>query len=101
MTGSGAARRRREIWVAGYPSYYGGADTELDHQIDLWLAQGIEVHLCPNADPDPVMRADVTARGAFTHEYEPGIFEGKLLVSYCNGPFLDRLPGICAAGRPR
>jgi glycosyltransferase involved in cell wall biosynthesis len=94
-------RRRREIWVGGYPSYYGGADTELDHQISLWLANGVEVHLVPNADPDPAMRADVTARGAITHAYRPDIFAGKLVVSYCNGPFLDQLPAICDAGRPR
>jgi glycosyltransferase involved in cell wall biosynthesis len=95
------ARRRREIWVAGYPSYYGGADTELDHQISLWLASGVDVHLVPNGAPDRAMLADVTARGAITHAYRPDIFAGKLVVSYCNGPFLERLPIICGAGRPR
>jgi glycosyltransferase involved in cell wall biosynthesis len=94
-------RRQREIWVAGYPSAYGGADTELDHQISLWLASGVEVHLVPNGEPDPAVRADVTARGAVTHAYRPDVFAGKLVVSYCNGPFLDRLPAIGAAGRPR
>ncbi|CAJ0858052.1 hypothetical protein AMST5_01081 [freshwater sediment metagenome] len=45
----------REIWVAGYPSVYGGADTELDHNIDLWRRFGIEVHLVPMPDADPAM----------------------------------------------
>ena len=30
-----------QIWIAGYPSFYGGADTELDHNIDLWRRFGI------------------------------------------------------------
>ena len=37
----------KEIWVAGYPSLYGGADTELDHNIDLWRRFGVEVNLVP------------------------------------------------------
>ncbi|MGA2451735.1 MAG: glycosyltransferase [Polyangiaceae bacterium] len=45
--------------------------------------------------------ADITARGAVTHAYRPDIFAGKLVVSYCNVPFLERLPSICAVGRPR
>ncbi len=89
------------MWVAGYPSYYGGADTELDHQIDLWLSQGVAVHLVPDSEPDPVMKADVTARGAFTHVYRPDIFAGKAVVSFCNGRFLELLPEISSAGRPR
>lgn len=31
----------REIWVAGCPSYVGGADTELYHQIILWRKAGV------------------------------------------------------------
>ncbi len=95
------AQRTREIWVGGYPSYYGGADTELDHQIDLWLSHGVQVNLVPNHEPDPAMRADVTARGAITHKFRPDIFAGKVVVSYCNGGFLERLLDICNAGRPR
>jgi hypothetical protein len=94
-------RRMREIWVAGYPSPYGGADTELDHQLDLWLAQDVTVHLVPNDEPDPAIRADLTMRGAVTHAYRPDIFAGKVVVSYCNGAFLERLAEICSAGRPR
>lgn len=98
---SNLSRRAREIWIAGYPSYYGGADTELDHQVSLWLSHGVGVHLVPNGDPDPVMRADLAARGAITHTYTPGLFKDKLVVSFCNGPFLERLPRICEEGRPR
>ena len=42
-----------EIWIAGYPSPFGGADTELDHNIDLWLGQGVAVYLVPMFGCDP------------------------------------------------
>jgi hypothetical protein len=90
-----------EIWVAGYPGPYGGADTELDHQVDLWLSQGVAVHLVPTWDPDSALREELSARGAVTHLYWPGIFAGKVVVSYCNGDFLERLAEIYDAGRPR
>ena len=41
-----------EIWVVGYPSLFGGADTELDHNIDLWRSFGVEVHLVPTGGPN-------------------------------------------------
>jgi glycosyltransferase involved in cell wall biosynthesis len=93
--------RTPEIWVGGYPGPYGGADTELDHQVDLWLSHGVRVHLVPTWDPDPALRADLTARGAVTHAFRPDIFAGKVVVSYCNSDFLERLPAIYDAGPPR
>lgn len=93
---------RKEIWVAGYPSLFGGADTELDHNIDLWRANSIDVHLVPLTSwCDPAIRALCNARGCVTHAYEPGIFKGRTVVSFCNGEFLSQLPAIVASGRPR
>ncbi len=90
------------LYVAGYPSLYGGADTELDHNIDLWRENGVAVHLVPmGGEPDPAMRALCDARGCITHRYEPGIFAGQIVASFCNGEFLRRLPEIHAAGKPR
>jgi glycosyltransferase involved in cell wall biosynthesis len=89
-----------EIWIGGFPSAYGGADTELDHMIDLWLAHGIGVHLVPNVTPDPTHLASVVGRGCHAHQYHSSIFAGKIVVSYCNGEFLKRLPEICSNGRP-
>jgi glycosyltransferase involved in cell wall biosynthesis len=93
--------RSREIWVAGYPGTYGGASTELDHQIDLWLSQGVSVHMVPDGEPYQTTQANLAARGATTHKYRPDIFAGKVVVSFCNGTFLKRLPDIFDAGRPR
>ncbi len=52
-------------------------------------------------DPSPEMRALCDARGCTTHAYEPGIFADQIVVSFCNGEFLRRLPEIHAAGKPR
>jgi glycosyltransferase involved in cell wall biosynthesis len=89
-----------EIWVSGFPSAYGGADTELDHLIDLWRAYRVDVHLVPNHAPDANHLSDVMARGCLVHAYHPGIFADRVVVSFCNGEFLERLPAIVAAGRP-
>ncbi|HET7502615.1 MAG TPA: hypothetical protein VFK02_16455 [Kofleriaceae bacterium] len=91
---------RREIWVAGFPSPYGGADTELDHQIALWRRHDVDVHLVPMFGADPETRRRQIARGCHVHDYRDNIFRGRVVVSYCNGEFLGHLPRIMAAGRP-
>jgi len=91
----------REIWVAGYPSFVGGADTELDHMIDLWRAHDVAVHLVPTCPPDPAMKQLCDDRGCRTHDYRDDIFRDKLVISFCNGELLKRLPQIARAGRPR
>ena len=89
------------IWVAGFPSLYGGADTELDHLIDLLRARDVEVHLVPMFAADPAMRQSVVERGCRVHDYSDGVFAGATVVSFCNGEFLTKLPAIAAAGAPR
>ncbi len=92
--------RRRAVWVAGFPSPYGGADTELDHQISLWRRREVDVHLVPMFGADARTRERMLARGCSIHEYRDDIFRGQVVVSYCNGEFLAHLPRIMAAGRP-
>ena len=46
-----------EICVIGFPSRVGGADTELDHQIRVWQALGIRVHLIHTGELDEGLRA--------------------------------------------
>jgi len=87
----------RELWVAGYPSLFGGADTELDHNIDLWRQSGVEVHLVPMFGCDPAMRRLCDLRGCITHEYSRDVFKDKFVVSFCNGEFLRLLPEIIQA----
>src|SRR5665213_1820861 len=92
---------KQEIWVAGYPSAYGGADTELDASIDLWRIHGVEVHLVPMFGIDARMRFLCDKRGCHTHKYRSDIFKDKIVVSYCNGEFLKHLPHIVESGKPR
>lgn len=102
-----ATTSAKEIWVSGYVHSCGGAGPELAHQIDLWLAHGVGVHLCvfdPNDEvlcPGNARRRWCDTRGVHTHLYEPGLFAGKVLVSFCQNDFMERLPSICATGRPR
>lgn len=90
-----------DIWVAGFPSSYGGADTELDHLIDLLAGNGCRVHLTPMFGVELSMQRSVLERGCSIHEYCPEVFKDKVVISFCNGEFLSRLPEIMAHGRPR
>ena len=90
----------REIWVAGFPSRYGGADTELDHTIELWRSYGVKLHLVPMFGVSDEMFHHVVALGCHVHDYAADIFAGRTVVSFCNGEFLAHLPAIVAAGRP-
>jgi len=90
-----------EVWVAGFPSFYGGADTELDHLIDLFRCFDVDVHLVPMFGADPRMKDSVVARGCNVHEYREDVFKNKIVVSMCNGSFLEKLPLIMQRGRPR
>ncbi|HEX8917110.1 MAG TPA: hypothetical protein VF898_01280 [Chloroflexota bacterium] len=89
-----------DVWVAGFPSPYGGADTELDHQIDLLRACGCSVNLVPMFGADSAARQSVLDRGCSIHEYRDDIFRDRVVISYCNGEFLACLPTIVAVGKP-
>ena len=91
---------RPSIWVAGFPSLYGGADTELDHLIDLLRSRDVAVHLVPMFNADPAMRQSVVDRGCAVHEYSDRVFADRTVLSFCNGEFLAKLPAIVAAGPP-
>jgi hypothetical protein len=97
----GEASAGRAVWVAGFPSTYGGADTELDHLVDLFRLFDVDVNLVPLFGVGDMMRRSVLERGCRIHEYHPGIFADRVVLSFCNGEFLQRLPDIVAAGRPR
>lgn len=88
------------LWVAGYPSFLGGANIELDHNIDLWCNRGVAVNLVPMFGTDQRMKALCDARSCVTHAYHPGIFRDKVVVSFGNEEFLALLPEIVAHGKP-
>lgn len=90
-----------QLWVAGFPSTYGGADTELDHLIDLLRRFDVDVTLVPMFGTDEKMRQDVMRRGCRVQPFTPGVFRDRVVVSLCNDNFLTRLPEIMSVGRPR
>jgi glycosyltransferase involved in cell wall biosynthesis len=92
--------RNLEVWVAGFPSFYGGADTELDHLVDLLRAHDVAVNLVPMFGADDRMKASVIERGCAIHDYSPEVFREKTVISFCNGEFLSHLPEIMERGRP-
>lgn len=85
-----------EICVIGYPSRVGGADTELDHQIRVWQALGIRVHLVHTGPLDDNLRAlRMEERGCSIHEPRDwSACRGRHVISYCNGEFLKHLEDI-------
>jgi glycosyltransferase involved in cell wall biosynthesis len=40
-------------------------------------------------------------RGCHTHQYHPDLFKDKIVTSFCNGFFLQELPRIVRAGKPK
>lgn len=84
------------IYVVGFPSRVGGADTELDHQIRCWQTLGLRVHLIPTGRLDANLRAlGMEERGCVVHA--PGDWKacrGGHVISYCNGEFLQHLREI-------
>jgi hypothetical protein len=92
---------KKELWIAGFSSFFGGADTELDHLTDLWRMYDVEVHFVPMFGCDPKMKALVLNRGCYVHDYKPDIFKDKIVGSWCNGEFLKHLPDIMEQGRPK
>jgi hypothetical protein len=87
----------RKIFVHGFPGLYGGAGTELHHQILVWLHLGLEVHLIPSwpAFTEPLY-PEMIERGVVVHN--PNDFSalnsGDPIFGFCNGEFLDSLPVI-------
>lgn len=85
------------LFVFGFPSLYGGAGTELHHQIIAWRSMGMEVHLIPTYEVTheallPVM----TELGV--HIHRPFDFDclqpGDPILGFCNSEFLESLPEI-------
>lgn len=84
------------ICVIGFPSRLGGADTELDHQIRIWQAIGLQVHLIPTGPLDEnLLSMRMEDRGCIVHA--PNDWEACKdlhVISYCNGDFLKHLEEI-------
>jgi glycosyltransferase involved in cell wall biosynthesis len=85
-----------EIYVIGFPSKVGGADTELDHQIRIWQEIGIKVHLLHTGTIDQNLKnMRMEERGCIIHEPRKwSDCKDKVVISYCNGEFLKNIKEI-------
>lgn len=86
------------LFVYGFPSLYGGAGTELHHQITVWLKIGIEVHLIPNSIgyEREALYPEMKARGVIIHSCNEwsAIEAGDPVLGFCSGDFLTNLEEI-------
>jgi hypothetical protein len=84
-----------QIFVVGYPSDLGGADTELWHVLKLWRRRQWDVTLIPTWQCDPIWQNKCSLLGIKTADVRspdqlcevPGLRGGRV-VSFCNGEFL-------------
>lgn len=86
-----------QVFVFGYPSSYGGADTELWHVMRLWKRFGVDVHLLTTQRPDPAWRRRCTDHGFLTHRIGGPNWQKQVdgisnapVVSFCNAEFFQR-----------
>ena len=89
----------KKVYVYGFPGLYGGAGTELHHQIFVWLKLGLEVHIIPtNAGykGEPLFK-EMTDLGVIIHDFNKfaEIEKDAPVFGFCNAEFLNFLPEIC------
>lgn len=88
----------KRVFVHGFPGLYGGAATELHHQIEVWLAMGVEVHLIPNCngyEREPLY-PEMLSKGVVIHPCNAWevLQPGDPVLGFCSAEFLNHLPNI-------
>ena len=87
----------KRLFVNGFPSLYGGAGTELHHQIIVWRKMGVEVHLIPSWDyhGEPLYN-EMVSLGVIMHAPADwsAVQPGDPVLGFCNAGFLNALPEI-------
>lgn len=91
---------KRRVFVHGFPGRYGGASTELHHQIRLWQAMAVEVHIIPshvNYQNEP-LHPELIQSGVIIHDCNQWdvLAETDPVLGFCNAEFLTHLPEIHA-----
>lgn len=87
-----------KIFINGFPSLYGGAGTELHHQIIAWEKMGMDINIIPTGDGfrnEPLYRELI---GMGVHIHAPNdwtvLSPGDPILGFCNGEFLQNIPSI-------
>jgi len=86
------------VFVYGFPGLYGGAGTELHHQIMAWKHMGLEIHLIPTNPGfvnEPLL-SEMERMGVKVHGANDfGVLEpGDPVLGFCNAEFLQALPEL-------
>lgn len=86
------------LYVAGFPSLYGGAGAELYHQLKIWRRMGVQVHLIPTQQGVKAhsLYQEIRQMGVVIHEpydWECLPIDAPIL-SFCNEAFLSSLLAI-------
>ena len=88
------------VVVYGFPGRYGGAGTELHHQILVWQMIGLEVHIIPSNPGFPAepLYPEMLERGVVIHDPDEwsAIESGDPVIGFCNDEFLTNLDHIHA-----
>ena len=83
------------VFVCGYPSDVGGANTELWHTVKLWRKSGLAVTLIPTWKAEQKWQTRLRAIGCRTVQSNPDNLHtvaglaGSVVASMCNTKFLD------------
>jgi hypothetical protein len=87
-----------KIFVYGFPSLYGGAGTELHHQIGVWRGLGFKVHIIPTdaGYHAETLYPELIADGVTVHEHDEfsAIEREAPVIGFCNDRFLENLDAI-------
>jgi hypothetical protein len=86
------------VFVIGYPSDVGGANTELWHTVKLWRRFGLGVTLIPTGEPDPQWRMRLDGIGCRTAVGGRQWAVGGVVVAFCNERFLAAADRFRAMG---
>ncbi len=89
----------KRIYIAGFPCLYGGAGTELLHQIYLWRYMGLEIHLIPTNSygyQQMDMICEMQRQQVYMHPIRQWdvLRPGDPVFGFCNTEYLDQLPEI-------
>lgn len=86
------------LFVHGFPSWYGGAASELYHQIKCWRKMAMEVHIIPTmegSENEPLYQ-EMKDLGITIHkknQFEV-MTESDAIINFCSKEFLENLPQI-------
>lgn len=89
---------KKRIFVHGFPALYGGAGTELHHQILAWQQLGIDINIIPTgrAFRREPLYPTMIEMGVTIHppNHFSAIQKEDPIIGFCNSEFLDALPAI-------